>query len=94
MSIDGPAGDDTIRAVVRRLSRPHPRGGDVIEHATILAEGAASAPILDWIIAHGGVPEAAAPTASRGLHGGRLSSGPTWPGRPPLRYVLPAGALP
>jgi hypothetical protein len=36
--------DDAIRAVVVRLSRPHGSGGDVIERATILAEGRDAAP--------------------------------------------------
>jgi hypothetical protein len=31
--------DDEIRAVVTRLARPHPAGGEVIERAAILAEG-------------------------------------------------------
>jgi hypothetical protein len=93
MCPDDLVGDDAIRAVVRRLSRPHPSGGDVIERAAILAEGAASAPIVAWIIAHAGVPEAPAPAVARGLHGARLSSSATAPGRAPLRYVLPAGAL-
>jgi hypothetical protein len=38
--------DDAIRAVVRRLSRPHASGGDVIERAAILAEGADAAAIV------------------------------------------------
>jgi hypothetical protein len=92
-SPDGPDGEDAIRAVVKRLSRPHPSGGDVIERAAILAEGAVSVPIVEWIIAHAGVPETAAPAATRGLHGGRLTNGPAGSARPPLRYVLPAGAL-
>jgi hypothetical protein len=31
---------DAIRSVVTRLARPHRAGGDVIERAAILAEGA------------------------------------------------------
>jgi hypothetical protein len=90
---DGPAGEDAIRAAVVRLSRPHPQGGDVIERAAILAEGVASGAIVEWIMAHSGEPEATAPAASsRGLYGGRLTSAAP-PGRAPLRYVLPAGAL-
>jgi hypothetical protein len=89
MSAETPPEDDAIRAVVRRLSRPHRSGGAVIERAAILAEGAASTDILAWIAAHAGEPEMAAPAATtRGLYGG----GVTAP-RGPSRYVLPAGAV-
>jgi hypothetical protein len=92
---DGPAGDDAIRAVVTRLSRPHPQGGNVIERAAIMAEGPASAAIVEWIIAHAGEPEAtASASASRGLHGNRTyGGGAEAPSGAPARYVLPAGAL-
>jgi hypothetical protein len=61
----------------------------VIERAAILAEGAASVAIVDWIITHAGEPEATTSTAPpRGLHGGRDA-----PARGPVRYVLPAEAL-
>jgi hypothetical protein len=89
---EAPVGDEAVRAVVRRLSRPHASGGDVIERAAILAEGDLSGPIVDWIVAHAGVPEERAPAASLGLHGSRLSA-PAGSGRPPLRYLLPPGAL-
>ena len=86
--------DDAIGAVVRRLSRPGPGGGTVVERAAILAEGADSGAIIEWIIAHAGQPEAIGPPAStRGLHGARLSGGVDAGQRPPRRYVLPAGAL-
>jgi hypothetical protein len=86
--------DDAIRVVVMRLSRPHASGGDVIERAAILAEGADAAAIVAWIIAHAGQPEAAVPAVSpRGLHGARLSGGPGAPHDNPRRYVLPRGAL-
>ena len=51
--------DDAIRSAVTRLSRPHRSGGVVIERAAILAEGADSTAIFDWILAHAGRPEAA-----------------------------------
>lgn len=90
----GAPGDDAIRAVVTRLSRPGPSGGAVIERAAILAEGADSGAIIKWIIAHAGQAEAIGPPAStRGLHGARLSGGLEAERRPPRRYVLPAGAL-
>jgi hypothetical protein len=82
--------DDAIRSVVTRLARPHRSGGAVIERAAILAEGASSAAVLRWIVAHHGEPEAqAAPTPARGLHGDRSTA----TDRPPSRYVLPPGAL-
>jgi hypothetical protein len=85
---------DAIRAVVTRLSRPGPAGGAVIERAAILAEGADSGAIINWIIAHAGEPETIAPQAStRGLHGARLSDRVGAGAGPPRRYVLPAGAL-
>ena len=85
---------DDIGAVVRRLSRPGPAGVVVIERAAILAEGADSTAIIDWIIAHAGQPEEIAPPAStQGLHGLRSSRTVEAEQRPPRRYVLPAGVL-
>jgi hypothetical protein len=86
--------DDEIRTLLTRLSRRHPSGGTVIERAAIVAEGADSAAVVTWILAHAGEPEAGVDTSSkRGLHSPRLS-GPIGPDpRPPARYVLPAGAL-
>jgi hypothetical protein len=89
-----PEPDDGIRAIVTRLSRPHAAGGDVIERAAILAEGADANAIVDWIMAHAGQPEAAGPPAStRGLHAPRLSEGGGAQGAIPRRYILPVGAL-
>jgi hypothetical protein len=88
-----PAGDDDkARAVVSRLSRPDRSGGIVIERAAIMAEGADCTRIVAWVVAHGGQPEAALVSKKRGLHGSRLNN-PAVTTRPPLRYVLPAGAL-
>ena len=86
--------DAEISALVTRLARPHASGGVVIERAAILAEGADFSAVMEWIIAHGGKPETTLSAAPRrGLHGLRLDdSGGTEP-RPPLRFVLPAGAL-
>ncbi|MGH2832967.1 MAG: hypothetical protein ACRDK2_09340 [Solirubrobacteraceae bacterium] len=82
--------DDAIRALLRRLARPHPSGGVVIERAAILAEGADSTEVIAWITTHSGKPEATVAGAPRGgLHGSRLDAKP----RGPVRYVLPAGAL-
>ena len=85
--------DDAIRALVTRLARPHPSGGEVIERAAILAEGADLAAVMAWITAHGGIPETRVAAAPRhGLHGRLDDSGGAQP-RTPLRYLLPAGAL-
>lgn len=90
-----PATDEDIRALVARLSRPHPSGGVVIERAAILAEGSNSAAILDWISAHEWVPEevvAKGAGGGSGLHGMRREADR---GRPqvqaPRRYVSPPG---
>ena len=86
--------DDLVREIVTRLSRPHPSGGVVIEHAAIVAEGAGASAIVEWIIARAGQPEADASRASaRGLHGTRMSGGAGAAHRGARRYVLPAGAL-
>ena len=86
--------DDEIRTVVKRLSRPHPSGGEVIERVAVVAAGGDFHAIMAWIIAHDGRAEAAVPAApKRGLHGSRLgySIGADVP--TPVRFVLPAGAL-
>jgi hypothetical protein len=86
--------DDAIRDVVRRLARPHPSGGDVVERAAIVAEGADSGEIVAWIVAHAGQPERAASAAGgHGLHGSRLSYSGAADSERPLRFVLPAGTL-
>jgi len=86
--------DDPVRAIVTRLSRPHPTGGVVIEHAAIVAEGADASAIVAWILAHAGQPEVAVSQApKRGLHGTGISGGPGAPSDRVRRYALPAGAL-
>ncbi len=85
-------GDDSIRAVVARLGRPHPSGGTVVEGAAVLAEGADYEAIARWIVAHGGKAEAAGVTpAARGIHGARPGGAPAR--LAPSRFVLPPGAL-
>ena len=85
--------EDAIRTVVRRLSRPHAAGGTVIERAAIIAEGAQSAAIIAWIVAHAGTPEArVAAEPSGGLHGSWLTDRGSSEPRAPRRYLLPAGA--
>lgn len=86
--------DDAIRSLVIRLARPHSSGGDVIERAAILAEGADFDAVTTWITAHAGAPEAAAPAApSRGLHGSRMTDGGGARQETARRFVLPPGAL-
>jgi hypothetical protein len=86
--------DDQIRAVVTRLSRPHPSGGQVIERAALLAAGSDYEAVMAWIVAHAGAPEAvavAAPTG--GLHGARRDQSVGMFGSAPARFVLPPGTL-
>jgi hypothetical protein len=84
--------DDAIKVLVKRLARPHPSGGTVIERAAVMAEGTGSQDVMTWIVAHGGTPEAAVKTtAQRGIHGLRNEVEPG--SRPAARFVLPAGAL-
>jgi hypothetical protein len=90
--------DDDIRALVKRLARPHPSGGDVVERVAILAEGDGFAQVMKWIEEHGGKPEesVAAPTgrgARHGLHGQRLTDTNRPGSEKPRRFVLPPGAL-
>ncbi|MDQ6816032.1 MAG: hypothetical protein M3018_01315 [Actinomycetota bacterium] len=86
--------DDAILALVTRLARPHASGGEVIERAAILAEGADFPAVMAWITAHDGQPESAVLAASKGgLHGSRLNDPGAGQPRSPLRFVLPAGTL-
>jgi hypothetical protein len=86
--------DDAILALVTRLARPHASGGEVVERAAILAEGADFPAVMAWITAHNGQPESTVPAASRrGLHGSRLNDPGADQPRSPLRFVLPAGTL-
>lgn len=86
--------DTSIRKTVRRLSRPHPSGGRVIERAAVVASGTGSTAILAWIADHGGTAEDLAPSggAQGGLHGLRVAQAHA-DLRQPLRYVIPAVAL-
>lgn len=85
--------DDAILALVTRLARPHRSGGQVIERAAILAAGADSPAVIEWILDHAGTPEeTSATTRSRGLHGARLTGTAEAP-HAPQRFVLPAGVL-
>jgi len=86
--------EESIRALVIRLSRADGSGGDTIERAAILADGSDLAPVVAWILARGGKPEAAvAAVSGRGLHSSRLSGDDATHASAPLRYVMPAGSL-
>lgn len=87
--------DGEIRTLLTRLARPHKSGGQVIERAAILAEGAEFPAILAWITAHEGEPEAStAAPAGRGLHSARLNAAAgAADNRTPQRYVLPSATL-
>ena len=90
-----PISDDEIRILVARLSRPDRPGGRVIERVVIMAEGARSRAILDWLAsaawAPEALPDATAQTGGSGLHGMRRESA-RGGARPPAprRYVSPA----
>ncbi len=85
-------GLDDTGEIVRRLARPHPSGGMVIERSVILAEGSGSAAILAWIRDHDGVADSTLASArSGGLHGSRGSGGlAARQDSPARRFVLPA----
>ena len=83
---------DETAALVRRLARPHASGGMVIERSVILAEGANSAAILNWISEHDGVADSTvASRRSHGLHGSRADA--PLQAAPARRFVLPAHAF-
>jgi hypothetical protein len=81
--------EDPTRVVIARLARPHASGGYIVGEATIRAEGASFPALKEWILAHGGTPEAPVASADRGgLHGfGRETT------RPASQYLLPPGTF-
>ncbi len=87
--------DADIRALLRRLARPRPAGGLVVERAALLAAGSDFDAIEAWLRKHGAVAEEVAPPASRpgsvGLYAERHAAAAT--AVPAARYVLPADAL-
>jgi hypothetical protein len=90
----GTVEDVEITALVKRLSRPHRSGGVVIERAAIMAAGVDSMAVIDWILDHAGMPEAAvSPPRNRGLHGGRLNDSGVPSAQRAQSFVLPAGAV-
>lgn len=86
--------DLEISVLVKRLARPHPSGGVVIERAALLAAGGDYPAIMEWILTHSGAPEATAPSSrAGGLHGSRITDGNSPASRQPMRFVLPANSL-
>jgi hypothetical protein len=86
--------DEAIRELVTRLARPRAAGGEVVERAAILAEGADFAAVMAWIVAHDGRPEEiACADPSGGLYGARLHHAGAARATLPLRFILPPGAL-
>jgi hypothetical protein len=86
--------DPAIRALLSRLARPHPSGGQVIERAALLASECDFQDVIAWITAHAGKPETTVASArSLGLHGTRIADGGGVGQRAPRRYVLPPGQL-
>jgi hypothetical protein len=86
--------DESIRTLIERLARPRVAGGEVVERAAILAEGADFTEVMAWIVARGGRPEEiACADPSGGLYGARLHHAGVAKPTPPLRFILPPGAL-
>ena len=79
--------DAASRDLMVRLSRPHPSGGRVLERAAILAEGPASAGVVDWIVGRAATANGPRRPQRRSHRRHRRTDGP------PLRYILVAGAL-
>jgi hypothetical protein len=85
---------DATAVLVKRLARPHPSGGTVIERAVILAEGTHSTAILAWIADHDGTPDTTPPQSrNTGLHSRSPAAGDGRRPAPAQRYILPAHAF-
>ena len=86
--------DSSSEKIVRRLARPRPAGGHVVERAAVLAEGPHCADIEAWILSHGGEAEE---VGADDEHDGGIFAARSTLTRPgahhPARYVLPAGTL-
>ncbi len=86
--------EEAIRALLSRLARPPPSGGQAVERAALLAAGGDFTQVMAWITDHDGRPETSAPAAvSGGLHGTRISGSGAGGQSTPQRYVLGAGVL-
>lgn len=86
--------DADIRSFVRRIARIDRRSGSAtVERATLVAEGSDVEQIEAWIAQAGGTPEQAAGSTHKGLYAERSAARDVARGSPPVRYVLPPGAL-
>jgi hypothetical protein len=85
--------DEAIRALVTRLARPHQSGGEVVERAALLADGADFAEVMAWIIDHGGTAESVVTEARGGLHERQVDTRAGAATPTPRRFVLPPDAL-
>ncbi len=86
--------ENEARDLVRRLARPYPGGGHVVERAALLAAGSGFGAATAWITEHGGVAESRSPhLAQRGIHGQRMELTKGAGSIAPLRFVLPAGTF-
>ncbi len=94
MDIETTDDNDAIAVLVKRLARPHPSGGTVIERPVILAEGTRSTAIFAWIADHGGAPDSTLPLArSKGLHSPSPTAAAERHATQARRYILPAHAF-
>jgi hypothetical protein len=85
---------DATAVLIKRLARPHPSGGTVIERSVILAEGTQSTAILAWIADHDGTPDSTlARPQSKGLHSPSPAVGADRQAAQARRYILPAHAF-
>jgi hypothetical protein len=85
---------DAIAVLVKRLARPHPSGGTMIDRPVILAEGARSGAILAWIAEHGGAPDSTLPIPQgKGVHSRSPAAGAGRQAAQTRRYILPAHAF-
>ncbi len=84
---------EEIRTLVTRIARRNKKGGATVERATLLAEGSDVEAIEAWIVGAGGTPESAVVASGGGLHAARDNARDAARMSPPVRYVLPPGAL-
>ena len=83
-----------IRTLVKRLARPHPSGGTVVEGTAVRAEGSDFDAVEAWMLARGAQPEQEGPqTEARGLYASRFADADAQRNLSTPRYVLPPGAL-
>jgi hypothetical protein len=85
--------DSEIKTLVKRIARRSSKGGATVERATLLAEGSDVEAIEAWVLRAGGTAEYPAAAKGAGLYADRVTEREASRTPPPLRYVLPPGAL-